>query len=110
MSAMLPAEFADLESFASTWCLPDEPARWERRLASSMDELRAFYDACFPRAEEAISYCDRFDLNALPPEASNLLSLLFSFALVSYAIEVWDSPVPLHTGNARIDRIREPRH
>ncbi|HVT20676.1 MAG TPA: hypothetical protein VHE57_04750 [Mycobacteriales bacterium] len=110
MSAMLPAEFADLEPFASTWCLADEPARWERRLASTMAELRAFYDACYPRVEEAITYCDKFDLDELPADASNLLNLLCSFALVSYPIEVWDSPVPLHTGNARIDRIREPRH
>jgi hypothetical protein len=110
MSAMLPAEFADLEPFAATWCLADEPARWERRLATSMEEMRAFYDACFPRAEEAITYCDQLDLNALPEEASNLLNLLFSFALVSYPIEVWNQPEPVHTGNARIDRIREPRH
>ncbi|HVT64296.1 MAG TPA: hypothetical protein VHD81_04020 [Mycobacteriales bacterium] len=105
---MLPLEFADLEPFATTWCLADEPSRWERRLASNMNELRAFYDACFPRVEEAVAYCDQFSLDALPPEAANLLQLLFSFALVSYPIEVWDQPEPLHTGNARIDRTREP--
>ena len=107
---MLPAEFADLEPFAATWCLADEPSRWERRLATSVEDMRAFYDACFPRAEEAIGYCDKFDLDALPEEASNLLNLLFSFALVSYPIEVRDQPLPIDTGNARIDRIREPRH
>jgi hypothetical protein len=110
MTAMLPAEFADLEPYAATWCLATEPERWERRLASSMEEMRAFYDACFPRAEQAISYCDSFDLSALPEDASNLLNLLFSFALVSYAVEVWNQPEPVHTGNARIDRVREPRH
>ena len=109
MTAILPAEFADLEPFAETWCLADEPARWERRLASSMAELRAFYDACVPRAEAAIGYCDKFALAELPEDASNLLNLLFSFAMVSYPIEVWDQQLPLHTGNARIDRIREPR-
>ena len=70
MTAMLPVEFADLEPFAATWCLAEEPARWEQRLASSMEEMRAFYDACFPRAEAAITYCDTFDLNALPEDAA----------------------------------------
>ena len=109
MSALLPPEFADLEPFAETWCLATEPERWARRLDSSMEELRAFYDACFPRAEEAIAHCDRFDLHALPDDAAWLLELLHSLALVSYAIEVWGEQLPVHTGAAVIDRIGEPR-
>ena len=108
-TAMLPEEFAELEPFAATWCLATEPERWEQRLASTMDELQAFYDAVFPRAEEAIAYCDRFDLDDLPGEAAHLLQLLHSLALVSYAVEVWRQPLPIDTGSARIDRVREPR-
>jgi hypothetical protein len=108
MSAMLPAEFAELEPYAATWCLADEPDRWARRLASSMEELRAFYDACSPRAEEAIAYCDQFDLNDLPEAARHLMHLLFSFALVSYPIEVWNQPLPVDVGSAQLDRTREP--
>ncbi|MGN6474444.1 MAG: hypothetical protein ACTHK4_12465, partial [Mycobacteriales bacterium] len=106
----LPPEFRELESYAEKWCQATEPARWRQRLNSNMNEMRAFYDAFLPRVEEAIAYCDQYPLDSLPPEASNLLELLFSFALVSYPIEVWDQPEPVHTGNARIDRIREPRH
>lgn len=109
MSALLPPEFEDLEPFAATWCLATEPERWERRLATSMDDLRAFYDVCVPRAEEAIAYCDRFDLHALPDPAARLLELLHSLALVTYAIEVWGDQLPVHTGAAVIDRISEPR-
>lgn len=108
-TTMLPAEFTELEPFASTWCLATEPERWEQRLAGTMDELQAFYDAFFPRAEEAIAYCDRFDLDDLPVDAEHLLQLLHSLALVSYAVEVWRQPLPTDTGSARIDRIREPR-
>ena len=107
--ALLPEDFADLEPFAATWCLASEPERWERRLASSFEELRAFYDACFPRAEDAISYCDRYDLRNLPPEAANLLKMLHSLALVSYAIEVWAQQEPIDMGAAVIDRTAEPR-
>jgi hypothetical protein len=106
---MLPEAFADLEPFAATWCLATEPERWQRRLATSLDEMQAFYDACFPRAEEAIAYCDRFDLDALPPEATRLLQLLHSLALVSFAVEVWRQQLPIDTGAAVLDRISEPR-
>ena len=47
---LLPPEFSDLEPWAPTWCPATEPERWARRLRSSIQELQAFYDACFPRA------------------------------------------------------------
>jgi hypothetical protein len=107
--ALLPPAFAELEPFAATWCLATEPERWARRLQSSMAELRAFYDAFFPRAEEAIAWCDRFPLEDMPPDAERLLQLLHSLLVVSYAVEVWKQPDVIHRGSARIDRIREPR-
>jgi hypothetical protein len=105
---LLPSEFADLEPFAATWCLPTEPERWAQRLDSSMDELQAFYDACFPRVDEAIDYCDRYGLHDLPDDAERLLQLLLSFALVSYPIEVWRQILPVDTGSAVMERTREP--
>ena len=38
---LLPPEFADLEPFAATWCLATEHERFERRLATPMDEMQA---------------------------------------------------------------------
>jgi hypothetical protein len=107
-AALLPREFADLEPWAATWCLAMEPERWARRLASSMGELQAFYDVCFPRAEEAIAWCDRFSLDDLPADAQRLLQLLHSLLMVSYAVEVWKQPQVVNAGSARIDRILEP--
>ena len=107
--ALLPPEFAELEPHAATWCLATEPERWARRLASSMQELQAFYDAFFPRAEEAIAYCDRFPLGDIPQDAERLLQLLHSLLMVSYAVEVWKQPEVIHCGSARIDRVLEPR-
>ena len=105
---LLPPEFSDLEPYASAWCLPTEPERWARRLASSMDEMHAFYDACFPRAEAAIQHLDNFELAAMPDDAVRLLQLLYSLALVSYVVEVWRQRLPVDTGSARIVRIEEP--
>jgi hypothetical protein len=107
-ASVLPAEFADLEPFAATWSLPTEPERWAQRLASTMDEMQEFYDACFPRAEDAMRHCDRFELHELPEEAVRLLHLLYSLGLVSYVVEVWRQPLPIDTGAARIDRVAEP--
>jgi hypothetical protein len=105
----LPPEFSDVEPFAATWCLATEPERWAQRLRSSMEELRAFYGTFFPRAEEAIAYCDRFPLDAMPADAERLLQLLHSLLMVSYAVEVWKQPEVIHCGSARIDRVLEPR-
>ena len=64
--ARLPPAFADLERFAPKWCLASEPERYAERMASSMEEMQEFYDACFPRVEEAIDYCDKFPLDDVP--------------------------------------------
>ena len=104
----LPPEFADLEPFAG-WCLRTEAERYAKRLSSPMDEMQAFYDAFFPRAEAAIAHCDRFPLDDMPADAERLLQLLHSLLLVSYAVEVWRQPQVIHCGSARIDRILEPR-
>jgi hypothetical protein len=105
---LLPSGFADLEPYASTWCLATEPERWAQRQRSSMDELQAFYDAMFPRAEEAIAYCDQFPLDPMPAQAKHLLQLVLSLLLVSFAVEVWRQPAVIHCGSARLDRTREP--
>ena len=107
--ALLPPPFADLEAYAAAWCLPTEPERWAQRLRTPMEQLRAFYDAFFPRAEAAIAYCDRFPLDDMPADAERLLTLLHSLLMVSYAVEVWKQPEVIHCGSARIDRIVEPR-
>ena len=109
MTSLLPREFDDLEPFAETWCLATEPERWERRLSSSMAEMHAFYDAAFPRAERAIEYCDQFALDSMPADATRLLQLLHSLALVSYAVEVWQQPLPVDIGSAQMHRLREPQ-
>lgn len=107
--ALLPAAFSDLEPWAATWCLATEPERWARRMGTPMPELRAFYEAFFPRAEEAIAWCDRFPLGEMPADAERLLQLLHSLLLVSYAVEVWKQPAVINGGSARIDRVLEPR-
>ena len=107
MSTFLPAEFADLEVFAD-WCLPTEPERYAKRLGSNMDEMQAFYDAITPRAEEALTYCDKFSLDDLPEDVLNLMHLLYSLVTVSFPVECWKQPRVPDSGATSLDCVAEP--
>ena len=104
----LPADFADLEQFAATWCLATEAERYAQRLSSSMEELQSFYDAFFPRLEDAIAYCDKFPLDDMPDDVVRLLQLVYSLLMVSFAVEVWLDQKPLNSAGAYLDRVIEP--
>ncbi|KWX66963.1 hypothetical protein [Mycobacterium sp. NAZ190054] len=107
MTAKLPPEFADLEQF-SDWCLPTERERYAKRLASSMREMQAFYDAITERAEEAIAFCDKFPLDDLPDDVLNLMYLLYSMIQVSFPVECWKQPKVPDTGATTLDCVSEP--
>jgi hypothetical protein len=107
MTPSLPPEFVDLEAFAD-WCLPTEAERFGKRLASSMDEMQAFYDAAFPRLEDVLAYLDKLDLRALPEDAARLLALSYSLVNVSFPVEVWRQARVPDSGAASIDVIIEP--
>jgi hypothetical protein len=105
---MLPDEFAALEPF-SGWILATEPERYARRLASSMADMQAFYDAAFPLLEPAMAHLDAFDLDDLPREERNLLHLMQSLIMVSFPVEVWKQPRVPDSGAAYLDLVVEPR-
>jgi len=105
---MLPAEFSDLEPYAATWCLASEAERFAQRLAVPMDEMQAFYDAITARAEEAMTYLDKFPLNDMPEDAVNLLHLLYSMVMVSFPVECWGQGAVPDTGAAYLDLLVEP--
>ncbi|HEV7850279.1 MAG TPA: hypothetical protein VGP27_02800 [Mycobacterium sp.] len=107
VTAMLPAEFTDLERF-SDWCLASEAERYAKRMATSMAQMQAFYDAIAPRAEEAISFCDKFPLDDLPDDVLNLMHLLYSMIMVSFPVECWKQPRVPDSGAAALDCLSEP--
>ncbi len=109
MSRMLPLEFADLEPFAAKWCLATETERFERRLASPMEEIAAFYEAFFPRVEEAIEFCDEYPLDALPEDVDHLVRLIHSLVMVAMAVEIFKQPKTVDAADAVLVRVREPR-
>jgi len=109
VSPLLPPEFAELEPYAEQWCLATEAERFERRMASDMDDLGAFYAAFSPRLEEAIEFCDKYPLDELPDDVTHLLQLIHSLVMVSMAVEVFHQPKIVDSADAVLRRVREPR-
>ncbi len=105
--ATLPADFADLEPYAG-WALPTERERYNKRVASTMGELQAFYDAAFPRLEDAMAYLDQYALDALPEDATRLLRLYCALVTVSFPVEVWRQPRVPDSGASTFDAVVEP--
>jgi len=104
----LPSAFAELEMHAQRWCLATETERWNARVSSTMPELREFYDAFFPRLEEAIDYCDKFSLDSLPDDALNLLHMIYSLIMVAMAVEIMHQAAPVDAADAVMTRTVEP--
>jgi hypothetical protein len=89
--AVLPEKFEDLEPFVA-WSLPTERERNRKRLASSMAEIQAFYDAILPRGEAIIEYLNQFALEEMPMKEKRLFYLVLSLAEVANAVELFKQP------------------
>jgi hypothetical protein len=106
MSTLLPPGFSQLEPLVAEWAIEDGHARYVKRVNSSMDEIKAFYDEVFPFAEEAVAYIDKFDYaEPLPEDVANLRNLLYSLITVSLAVELWQQPRVKHSANTILTRV-----
>jgi hypothetical protein len=103
----LPGAFADLEPLAD-WALPSADARYAKRLASTMDELQAFYDTAFPRLEAICEYLEGVPMDGISDEDSRLLWLCCSLITASFPVEVWRQPRVPDSGAAELDAVIEP--
>ena len=90
--SLLPPGFTDLERFVSGWVLPDAAARMAKRQASTIADLRAFYDAMLPRGEAALVWLRDYSLGTLPAAGENLLRLMLMLAEAAPAVEWYDDP------------------
>lgn len=104
---VLPPDFADLEPFAD-WAIPTERARYAKRIASTMAELQAFYDAAFPRLEAATPYLEQLSMDGIAEDEKRLLWLFCSLVTVAFPVEAWRQPRVPDSGAASIDAVVEP--
>jgi hypothetical protein len=103
----LPAAFADLAPFAG-WALPGEHARYRKRLASTMDEMQAFYDAMLPRLQAVLDHLEARSMDELTEEDRHLVWLACAFVNVSFPVECWRQPNVPDAGASDIYPVREP--
>jgi hypothetical protein len=106
MNMSLPQDFSQLEHLVPDWAIEDGHERYVKRVNSSMDEIKAFYDEVFPVAEEAVAYIDKFDYSEpLPDDVANLRNLLYSLITVSLAVELWNQPRVKHSASTILTRV-----
>ncbi|HEV7854133.1 MAG TPA: hypothetical protein VGP27_22665 [Mycobacterium sp.] len=106
MNATLPPDFSHLEHLVEQWAIEDGHQRYVKRVNSSMDQIKAFYDEVFPVAEEAVAYIDKFDYSEpLPDDVANLRNLLYSLITVSLAVELWNQPRVKHSATTILTRV-----
>jgi hypothetical protein len=107
MDHSLPPGFETAQPFVSTWVLPDAAARMAGRQASTIDDLRRFYDTMLPLGEAALGHLRQFELGDLPADAERLLKLMLALAEVAPAVEWYGQPRV--TDGFPIERIRYVR-
>lgn len=84
----LPEAFADLAPWLD-WALEPERSRTEKREASSMAEVRAFYDAALPRLEQMIRHLEGFHDGDMPAPQHRLYLISLSLVEVANLVELY---------------------
>ena len=84
----LPDEFQDLEPWLD-WALEPERARTAKREASSMVQIRAFYDAVLPRLEEMIRHLEGFRDGDMPAPQHRLYLISLSLVEIANLVELY---------------------
>jgi hypothetical protein len=87
----LPEGFAELTPFVAQWALATEQERHRQRVSSSLDAVRAFYQAVTPRIHDMIAHLDRFpgaDPDDLPRPERNLYHLALAFMETSHPVDL----------------------
>lgn len=106
--ATFPAQFAALEPYAD-WALPSESDRYAKRLASTIDELQAFYDVALPLVEANADYLKGVAIEGISEADRNLLWCFAGLVTASFPVEAWRQPHVPDSGAASIDVTVEPR-
>lgn len=92
MTHQLPAGYEDIQPYADTWALATFSQRQSQRLASSMEDITAFYQAMMPRFDEVLTHLNRFDLNELPEAEQTLMHMSLSLAQIGPCVALWRAP------------------
>ncbi len=90
MARLLPEGFGELETWAVEWALPTQNTRWDKRLASTREELIAFYNAVLPHLERILDHADQYPIGELPEQSARLFDLALMHAEIAPNVELYD--------------------
>ena len=100
----LPASFQDLAPYLA-WALLTEHARRAKRQASSMAEIRMFYDGMLSRMESVLTFLNQYPLDAAPEDVQRLFLLATSLAEIAPAIEMYGEQTALGLDVLRLKSV-----
>ena len=86
VESMLPDAFEDLAPFLD-WALEWERERTEKKVATAMDETRAFYNAMMLRIDEILGYLEGYFGGEMPARAHRLCLMSQSLVEVVTLVE-----------------------
>jgi len=92
----LPAGFETLAPFAREWAHLDEAGVVKKRLSSSIEDLRAFYDAGTPLLSAILVYLKERSIGSLTPGEDALFKTTLALLEVSFTFEVYFGNIPPH--------------
>ena len=88
---LLPEPFRDLLPYLD-WALPHERERKAKRIASTMDQIHAFYDALASRLEAIILFVNQYPYDSMPADARRLADMSLSLIEVCNLVELYKGP------------------
>jgi hypothetical protein len=84
----LPPGFEKLAAWTAEWMLADHMERQLKRGASTLDQVKAFYDAMFPEMERIMTYLKTVPMEAPSQADKNLYRLAATFFEMSHPIDL----------------------
>lgn len=84
-------DFSALQRYVATWALPTMQERRNRRLMSTLDELKEFHAAMLPHLEPIIEFLNQFPVDDIPQEHRPLAWLTLAMCEVDDPVCKWRS-------------------
>lgn len=85
-------DFHHLSDYIESWGLPTREARLEKRLESTLEELKDFYDAISPHLNDIIGFLNSWPLDKIPEEHRGLADTALMMCEVDNPVNKWRSP------------------
>jgi hypothetical protein len=88
LASRLPPEFADLDHYVDSWALNSEQDRFERRISSRLEDVKAFNDAMFERIDAVICYLNTQPLHSPEPQVVCLMNIAKAYMETSHPVDL----------------------